>query len=197
MYEELQKWVNENVPDDKLIWKRGLGDQVMFVRDKIPAILARSSEEYRGIKERIMVVSTHHSKSVCLPVYRLEWFDYTFTMRYNFYNWIVSVRTPYGKPFYNIDWLGMITSEDKDINSVYCEGFSKDDVYGAYKDGERKFTISLYDNYELYTFFKVIKNWVVKEEAKRVQNQANLSCDDGSQTEQTSGSVPELSRAQC
>ena len=49
MYENLQKWFEKNIPDENLIWKNGLADQVIFIRDTIPAVLARSSEEYRGI----------------------------------------------------------------------------------------------------------------------------------------------------
>jgi len=154
MYEKLQEWFNKNKPDENLIYKGGLWPQVKMFRDTIPSILARSQEEFRGIRDGVMVISTHTSKSVTLPVFELTWNDFRFIARYNFYDWKLSVRAPVGVEL-SIDFLGLF--KDKKINSVYCEGFRDEWVYWSYEDNQRQFTIELYDNYQLYTFFWILR----------------------------------------
>jgi hypothetical protein len=44
------QWVRDHTPDDKMLWKNAFGDQITFVRDRIPAALCESGEEYNGIK---------------------------------------------------------------------------------------------------------------------------------------------------
>jgi hypothetical protein len=100
------------------------------------------------------VVGLHNSKSIDLPVYKIEYNDKIFYLRNNFYNWIVSVisETPIE--------IKLLEKFDKDntIPHVYCEGFKKEWVFGKYKDNHKQFTFLINCNYDLYVLF-----WLIKE----------------------------------
>lgn len=84
-----------------------------------------------------MVISTHFSKSVELPVVQMTRPDLglVLTMRNNFYNWKLSVSTP--KPF-KADFTGLFYEypprdpgwSGDHLSSCYFEGFPEDLVYG-------------------------------------------------------------------
>lgn len=125
--------------------------QVMFVRDKVSGLFARTYEEYRDLVD---VVSTHCSRSVTCPVYFIDlpkdgvriW------MRYNFYNWNVSVESE--RPI-TCDFLD--TFED-DGTYCFCEGMT-DKKFGTHKENNKKFTVCIDTDYELYTFFKTFRKF--------------------------------------
>jgi len=160
---QLQEWFMENKPDEKLIYKDGLSRQVLFIRDIIPGIFARSYEEYTGIKNSIFVISTHTSKSVKLPVYELSWNDCRFIMRYNFYDWKVTARLPYKFKEIEIEFMKLFDPK-AEVHKVYCEGFRDDWVKPPYGKNTREFTCELHNNYVIHTFFHIIKHSVLKEE---------------------------------
>jgi hypothetical protein len=178
MYTPLVKWLKENVPDDELLRKGAFGAQVQFVLENIPGLFSRSYAEFKGMREggEVKVIGTHTSKSVTLPVYYVKWLDYTFTLRNNFYNWQVSVRTTHVIPeLKRVEWRDLIQAGlTEDVPAVYCEGFKKDDVYPCLADyGEgsydTNFTVTIGDNYSLYTFLWILRNlldptsWLGKE----------------------------------
>jgi hypothetical protein len=142
----LQEWAQSNEPEEKLIYAKGYWEQIMFVRDRICINLLK--------KSTVEVISTHRSKSVCLPVYKISWNGFTFIMRYNFYDWKISVEAPYqlkGK----IDFLNLF-DENKDISSCYCEGFPTECVFPCFSKNDENFTIELYDDYKVFTFFWIL-----------------------------------------
>jgi len=156
----LQEWAEAHQPAEDLIYRGGYWEQIAFVRDKIPGLLAETREEYRetykeyrAIQTGIRVISAHVSKSVCLPVFRVELADGTaFTMRYNFHNWKVSVNSPCDV---DADFMGLFKPDER-VPAVYCEGFPKELVYGPYAESKRQFTIELpAGNYYLFTFFLI------------------------------------------
>lgn len=147
----LQDWFNANMPAEALIYKDGMVDQVMFVRDAITGLLARSYFEYERLPK---VVSTHMSKSVRLPVY---YFDSAYTkliMRNNFYDWKVSVESKTGP--LDLDLEGLCGTEEA-IQDCYCEGFRTEWVLPAYAKSQERFTVELRDRYHLYTFLFLLK----------------------------------------
>jgi hypothetical protein len=148
---QLQEWANIHRPAEDLIYKDGYWDQITFVRDEIPGILSRNYEELRAIQLNTKVVSTHRSKSVCLPVFRIELPDGTaFTMRYNFRDWKVSVESPREVC---ADFMGLFNPRAR-VNAVYCEGFPTELVYGPYAQNGRRFTIELPGGKQhIFTFF--------------------------------------------
>jgi hypothetical protein len=169
MWKDLDEWVKENVPDDDLLYGKGLASQVNFVRNEIPSILAISYQEVEGIRKQIRVVSTHTSKSVTLPVFQFDWDDYKFTMRNNFHDWKVSVHWVHEwQNIADIDF-GNVVSEglSEPINSVYCEGFRENAIYGSVEEArsdpnkwKRGFTVSIGGSYSLWTFFWLIERRV-------------------------------------
>ncbi len=159
---KLQDWFMENKPDDNLIYKDGLARQVMFIRDDIISLFARSYEEYKGIQEAARVISTHTSKSVKLPVMEINWNNWRFILRDNFHDWKVSVRAPYKFKEIEIDFMGLF-DKTKVISSVYCEGFKDSWVYGAYNEDKREYTVEIDNNYQLYMFFWIVKTYAHKE----------------------------------
>lgn len=155
MIEKLQKWFDNNQPGEDLIYRDGLWSQIQFIRDTIPGVLARSNEELIGIREQTDVISTHTSKSVTLPVFKINWNGYEFILRSNFYDWKVSVKTPYRVDL-DVDFMELFNYENK-INSCYCEGFRDDWVYDSYSKNKQKFTCEIANNNRLFMFFWVIK----------------------------------------
>ncbi len=155
---QLQGWAENNEPDVRLIYKKGYWEQIILIRDEIIALLARSSEEHEKILSQTKVISAHISKSVLLPVYRIELDDgTTFTMRNNFHNWKVSVNS-YRKV--DADFMGLFPHTER-ISSVYCEGFPEECVYGPYAENNRQFTLELHSDYNLFTFFWIFARSVL------------------------------------
>jgi len=157
---QLQKWANENEPD-KMLWKNGYWNQIKFIRDYVPRIFLPKEdiniyEKYMLIQESIMVISTHFSKSIELPVYRFIIKDVTFVVRYNFYNWKISIDSPFD---INADFMNIFNS-DINHNQIYCEGFPPDLIFKSFSESKKRFTIELSDNYKVYTFFWIFNNYI-------------------------------------
>ena len=150
--QKLQEWFNENTPDENLIFRQGLNDQVFFVRDILRNALCSSYEEYE--QTELMVVSTHRSKSVLLPVYQVRHpSDLILTMRYNFHDWKISVDAP--RPV-DINPASLF-SPNETISQCYLEGFPDDLGYGSYEDDPSCFTAEVSDKYHLYVLVFLIR----------------------------------------
>lgn len=96
------------------------------------------------------VVSTHTSKSVRLPVFRLvhPGGGLELVMRNNFYNWQVSVIS--SEPIKD-NFHGLFVPT-RTIDAVYCEGFDPSWVFGSYENDQRRFTVTLGGDHTLFTF---------------------------------------------
>lgn len=162
---QLQEWANAHQPNEKLIFKDGYWHQIIFVRDKVAELLAKTYEECKAIQSNTRVISTHISKSVLLPVFKVELVDGTkFIMRYNFHNWKVSVDSPRDV---RANFMGLFNPYER-IHEVYCEGFPKEVVYGPYAKNKRQFTIELPpENYHLFMFFWIFAWKVLKVHGMR------------------------------
>ena len=148
---QLQEWAERNQPAQHLTYRDGYWQQIIFVRDRIAEILSKTYEEFETIQKNITVISTHHSKSVCLPVFRIELADGTqFTLRYNFHDWKISVNSP---TYVEVDFMGLFDPTSK-VSATCCEGFPEDALYGPYTMNGHKFTLELApSNENVYTFF--------------------------------------------
>lgn len=155
----LQEWALAHEPSETLIYKRGYWEQIVFVRDWIPEVLAKTYEEYEAIMSNMKAISTHTSKSVLLPVFRVELADGTvFTMRYNFYDWKMSVDSPRDV---DADFMGLF-NPDATFSSCYCEGFPEECVYGSYAKNKRRFTIELAPGeHRIFAFFWIFSHQVL------------------------------------
>lgn len=153
---DVTAWIRVNEPDEKLIYTKGLSKQVYFVGDELCKLLSSTYEEWEGNPP--MVISTHYSKSVKLPVFQinLEKYGIEMVLRYNFYDWKVSVKSD--KPL-KFDYMG-IFNPTQEISYIFCEGFPKDKVYGSYEKSHSQFTVEISSYYDLYTFIFLLKNYL-------------------------------------
>lgn len=155
----LKDWAEANVPNKELYYAAGYTEQIDFIQDRIARLVTKSYEEYLALQDYLTVIADHMSKSVRLPVIRMELEDGTvFVMRHNFNDWKVSVNSPRD---FDADFMELFDPK-KAIHGVYCEGFPPDLVYGPYAENKRQFTIMLPGNYHVFTFF-----WIY---ARRVQS---------------------------
>lgn len=145
---ELQEWANSHEPNENLIYKNGYWEQIIFVRDTISPLFVNSYKEYEQSKKE--VVSTHTSKSVLLPVYKITFpIGLTLIMRYNFYDWKVSVDSP---KEIDVDFHNLFNPNEK-IQSCYFEGATDEIIYDSYSNNKKKFTVELNSGfYNIYTF---------------------------------------------
>lgn len=145
----LMKWVAQNEPRSDLIFRDGLYAQVAVVRDRIAGLLARSYEEYCDLVD---VAGSHVSKSVTLPVYHIHlpkdgvkvW------MRNNFFNWNVSVES---KEPLDCNFLNCF---DDTGTHLFMEGMERW-RFGPYSKNNRQFSVCIFNDYDLYVFFRAIK----------------------------------------
>jgi hypothetical protein len=100
------------------------------------------------------------SKSITLPVYKIEIYGVIFILRNNFYNWMLSVESNKPVVIPNGFDFGDTTEQ---VLSCYCEGFEKEWVYQPYSENNKKFTICIHNDYELYCFLKVVGASVISE----------------------------------
>ena len=153
---DVTAWIRVNEPDENLIYAKGLGDQVCFVLDRLCQLLRSTYEEWRDNPP--LVISTHYSKSVKLPVFQinLEKYGIEMVLRYNFYDWKISVKSD--KPL-DFDYMGLFNPTEE-ISYLYCEGFPRDKVYVSYEQSHSQFTIEIGSHYDLYTFIFLLKNYL-------------------------------------
>ncbi|HJY98888.1 MAG TPA: hypothetical protein VJ227_04190 [Patescibacteria group bacterium] len=146
----LQDWANAFEPGDEMLWKRGYWEQIVFVRDEIHRLFVATYEESK--RNPVMVVSMHTSKSIRLPVYNIKVPGIEIWMRYNFFDWKVSIRSERPVP----DVFHNIIRKDVKIHEVYFEGFSKDWIFGSYDENPCQFSVEVRTDYDLYAFLLVI-----------------------------------------
>lgn len=175
MKERLNDWWSNNEPEETLIYRHGLRDQAVFIRDKIMLNMFLGiatdyhkykdfSEEHSKLYESFhpSVIGTHTSKSVKLPVMEMDMSEklgLKIIVRYNFYDWCISIESDNEV---DCDFLGLI--KPSSIRKGYFEGFPKERIYKPYDINNRKnFSVVLADNYELYMFMYIIKRWAIKK----------------------------------
>ncbi len=137
----LHQWITEHPVKDEMLWQKAAFNQFNFVRDDLnPLIQNRLKSAER---KDIQVISEHRSKSIVLPVYVLERGDLKIILRYNFYNWKMSVicnrkiDADFGGLFHTTppiepDYTG------NELASVYFEGFPEDLCFDYYESTDKK-----------------------------------------------------------
>jgi hypothetical protein len=105
------------------------------------------------------VISTHRSKSIILPVYKLSrpGKGLTMVLRNNFYNWKMSVISE--KPI-EADFSGLFHTTPpiepaytgNELASCYFEGFPPEYIFGYYEAGDKKkWSAEIWSNHALWT----------------------------------------------
>jgi hypothetical protein len=154
-------WKDANRPEETLKYHDGFYSQIRIIQDKIVSQFLLNEFPYNTSKDYTEVISTHTSKSVKLPVF---WIDLTkiygisFTIRGNFHDWKISVdsKYPIEPNFLNI------FKPDREYASCYCEGFPDDKVFGSYSNSNTKFTVEVNNDWDLYTFFLIMNDYIRK-----------------------------------
>ncbi|MBP3502826.1 MAG: hypothetical protein J6K42_05070 [Clostridia bacterium] len=154
---DVTAWKRVNRPRETLIYKEALGEQVCFVRDILSDKLVFADLPWDEHEEP-MVISHHYSKSVKLPVYQIKREDIgiEFILRCNIYDWKISVKSD--KPL-DFDFMELFDPK-RVIDAYYCEGFPKEKVYGSYEQNHSQFTVEIGSEYNVYTFFFLIRNYL-------------------------------------
>lgn len=150
----LQKWANENEPEERMCWKQSWWAQIMFVRDHLASALSSPFQDWRATVD---VVSTHTSKSIVCPVYFIEVprLGLKLWARYNFHDWNVSVEAD--RPISHFDFLGIVKPNDEaSYGYCFCQGMDswRFDMLGA--GDPTKFTARIGYHYDLYAFAKAM-----------------------------------------
>lgn len=158
----LQAWAVENKPSDEMKYHDAFWKQIMFIRDEVTLLFKDQVEE-------IAAVGTHTSKSILLPVYQVVFRNGTIlTLRDNFHNWMISVETDQILEFPTDFMAG---EGAKNIDPIYCEGFTKDQVYPSYRkfiESEPRFplntcfTIEIRDDKFLFVFLYMLMRQSVR-----------------------------------
>ncbi len=137
----LHQWATEHPIKDEMLWKKAAERQMYFVEDDLNPLM---QNRLKGKERKIaQVISEHRSKSIILPVYVLERGDLKMILRYNFYNWKMSVIC--GRTIdANFDGLFHTTPPiepdytGNELASVYFEGFPKDLCFDYYEVTDKK-----------------------------------------------------------
>jgi len=174
----LHYWFTAHMPEEQYAYASAAKDQIVFVRDELVhnALWGVLNHPCTGDYDRDIdlntckVVSTHRSKSVVLPVYRIDFLpETTLTLRGNFYNWKISVESLY--PI-KLDSVGVFRPSGQH-SSVYCEGFKDEWVFGAYAEDQCRFTIEVPDKYQVWFVLRQIANSLMeKHPLERLAEQA-------------------------
>ncbi len=154
---DVTAWMAVNEPEDRLIFKKACAEQVCFVRDVLAdrQIFADMAWDEH---DEPLVISHHYSKSVKLPVFKIEREDYgiELILRCNIYDWKISVKSK--KPL-DCDFMDLFDTK-KVVSKYCCEGFPKDKIYGSYEQDHSKFTVEISSDYNVYAFFLLLRNYL-------------------------------------
>lgn len=134
--------------------------QLLFVRDNLAYLWGLGCDE---ADLSVAVVSTHESKSIELPVYRLEVPNVgVFYFRNNFYDWKVSCELEVPVP--SDTWGDLFDpQESRSILEVYCEGFDPRWVHGPFAKDQQTFTVELpSSNHHLFAFMWVLRLQMIR-----------------------------------
>lgn len=185
---QLQKWISSQIVDDEMLWKGSWGRQVEFFRDSVAGLFGMGLH-YDEREDIASVISTHRSKSIILPVYKLHRPDIGLTLiaRNNFYNWKLSVISE-REVEANFDGLFHTTPPlepdytGNPLHPVYFEGFPGEYIFSYYATSDKKkFSAEIGGGYTLWTvvFLLLRSLGVVKADTwhTRESHRAELDAD--------------------
>jgi hypothetical protein len=152
----LREWIENHPVPDEMIWKGAAEHQMnFFLQEIMPLFSAGFSKDanlYRTSKEpSCQVISTHHSKSIELPVVMFNRPDLNLTIiiRDNFYNIMISVISSLKPIVADFDNL-FITDGEVDeegyggyLHPVYFEGFPEKLVFSYYARNNFRFSAQI------------------------------------------------------
>lgn len=164
-----QKWLEEHIPEDKMLYRNKFSDYMVFWRDRIldrfyPTYDRNYNDEslIREHNKNVEIIGTHWSKSIEHPVVRIKYKGVEIVFRFNFYDYDIAII---GDIPLDIPMKGLFGSLSfKNSFKCGCEGFPKEyklDCY--YETNKCKFMACLFDHYQFYTFMFLLKNEIDKK----------------------------------
>ncbi len=155
---DITAWARVNKPSQNLKFGNRQKEQIVFVRDTIGPLLHTDYYEY--LDEPPMVINTIKSKEVVLPIYLVSSQKYgiELVLQNNFFGWKVSVASV--KPL-EFDTMDLFDTK-RIVPSILCQGFPKDRIYGSYDQDKMHFTVEISDQFNLYTFVYILRNYLRK-----------------------------------
>lgn len=147
-------WVRLNMCSEEMYYKKAFSNQICFIRDDIGNMFFEDSsmDEYGKFSElrqrSIKVDSTHYSKSIEMPVYRIYADgkdDLVITISDNFHGYQVSVESK------NFD-IDISFTKLFDAESVprFMYGFNDNRIFESYNKSKRNFSFGIGNHYHLY-----------------------------------------------
>jgi hypothetical protein len=157
----LQKWLMENQPEDKMLWNKSFWNEYVFWRDEvIPLFYSSRNYDYNNYDQYGIDTNKHHevvgehwSKSIKNPVLKLDYKGCTMVFRYNFYDYEIAIIN--SKDII-LPMAGLFRSKEA---SFYYQGFSEEyQLKTRYEDNKKEFMVSIGGRYYFFTFMFLLKN---------------------------------------
>jgi len=154
---------------DTMYYKKAFQNQCMFFRDTLAPVISvgmQKTEQNPYPKIKPMVISTHRSKSIELPVVQMSRPDIglSFIIRDNFHDWKLSVVSD--KPI-DVDLSGIAylnppidPQSTNYLSPHYFEGFPEHLIFGHYgASDKKKFSLDLGEENLVYmTVFLIMRS---------------------------------------
>jgi hypothetical protein len=160
-WDRLTNCAVENEPSDEMYWKKPFWNEFMIMRDNIIPLMFydtfektyKNQEEFqRHLNNHCEISGTHYSKSIKNPAITMTYNRCTITMRYNFYDWNVSIINDFA-----LDFPDKLFN--KKTTDCFFQGFKEEYIiHNAYNHNNQKFSCCIRDDYSLYTFMFLLKN---------------------------------------
>ena len=161
-YTKLRVWCINHKPKDSMIWKGAWWDAYSLLDYNILPMFSKSWNEnhdldsyYKEINAMIDIVGEHWSKSIIHPVMRIIYRGVTIVFRYNFYDYNVTVISPFSLS------LPVSTLFQSEKATFFHEGFpDKYVIDERYETNQSKFMAFIRNHYDFYTFMFLLKQEV-------------------------------------
>lgn len=151
----VQAWINTHFDaQSELFYNRTGVDQACRFRDLFPRCLATSFEEFR---ECVDVVGEHHSKSVVLPVVRIQANGLTVVIRDNFHDVVMTIIGLREPPRAQVQaFIHRVCSAGFDTKVSFFQGFPPGMQLGPYADNYKAFSIEIPNWIDAYALLRVL-----------------------------------------
>lgn len=147
---------DSNWPRETVNFAKSTEYQVCFVGDTLPKAYCANADEYRYANggAGVMVIGSHRSKSIDLPVYGVDIpsLGVRAVISDNFHQWTVSVELP--RPV-DLSQFKDVMSMDRQDPS-YCYGFEGRWVYPSPEESPTIWTTRMSSTYDIYAVFMSI-----------------------------------------
>jgi len=139
---------------------RSVFNQLLFVRDRLAHLWGLGCD---ADDLSVAVVSTHRSRSITLPVFRLTVPNVgVFYLRDNFHDWKVSCELEVPVP--SDTWGDLFDPQNRrSISGVFCEGFDPQWVHSPFAKNQQTFTVELWAaNEHLFAFMWALRLQMIR-----------------------------------